>query len=147
SSPSTSSTPTDLFPLSLHDALPIFLGASHTYSTSLNDRVLSFTFDHIMLPDSNTNEPGSHGFAQFSIRPVGMSPGSSVENFADIYFDFNPPIRTNTSVVAVPLATAVPSFAAASASVFPNPASTELLIKGNGPWEATIWSADGRLQA
>lgn len=123
------------------------LGASHTYSTSLNDRVLSFTFDHIMLPDSNTNEPGSHGFAQFSIRPVGMSPGSSVENFADIYFDFNPPIRTNTSVVAVPLATAVPSFAAASASVFPNPASTELLIKGNGPWEATIWSADGRLQA
>src|SRR5690606_41204248 len=83
SSPSTSSTPTDLFPLSLHDALPIFLGASHTYSTSLNDRVLSFTFDHIMLPDSNTNEPGSHGFAQFSIRPVGMSPGSSVENFAD----------------------------------------------------------------
>jgi hypothetical protein len=50
-------------------------------------------------------------------------------------------------VVAVPLATAVPSFAAASASVFPNPASTELLIKGNGPWEATIWSADGRLQA
>lgn len=123
------------------------IGASHTFSAALNGRVLSFTFDHIMLPDSNANEPSSHGFVQFSIRPAAMWPGSSVKNFADIHFDFNPPIRTNTSVVTAPLGTVVPDFASMATHVFPNPASTELWINGNGPWAISIWSADGRLHA
>ena len=105
------------------------LGASHTYSTSLNDRVLSFNFDHIMLPDSNANEPGSHGFAQFSIRPVAMVPGSSVGNFADIYFDFNPPIRTNTSAITAPLITGITTNSDPSYKFHPNPGTDHFTIQ------------------
>ncbi|MDO6388766.1 IPT/TIG domain-containing protein [Pontibacter sp. BT731] len=60
--------------------------------------VLTWTFDNIMLPDSTANEPGSHGYVQFSIKPkVDLAEKTLVENFADIFFDFNSPIRTNVT--------------------------------------------------
>ena len=37
--------------------------------------------------------------AFYSIRPkAGLSLGTRLENFVDIYFDFNDPVRTNTTV-------------------------------------------------
>ena len=60
--------------------------------------VTHFYLDNIMLPDSNVNEVASHGFVNFAIRPKKSALlGSVIENFADIYFDFNDPIRTNTT--------------------------------------------------
>ncbi|MBX0331840.1 IPT/TIG domain-containing protein [Pontibacter sp. HSC-14F20] len=60
--------------------------------------VLTWTFDNIMLPDSTADEPGSHGYIQFSIKPKADLPEKAlVENFADIFFDFNSPIRTNVT--------------------------------------------------
>jgi hypothetical protein len=60
--------------------------------------VLTWTFDNIMLPDSTTDEPGSHGYIQFSIKPKADLPEKTlVENSADIFFDFNSPIRTNVT--------------------------------------------------
>jgi predicted small secreted protein len=59
--------------------------------------VLTFTFNNIMLPDSNANEPDSHGFIQFSVKPrAGLPEKTRIENFADIFFDYNEPVRTNT---------------------------------------------------
>lgn len=122
------------------------LGASHTFSASLEGRVLRFTFDHIMLPDSGSNEPRSHGFAQFSIRPVAMVPGSSVENFADIYFDFNPPVRTNTSVVSAPLITGLLANASPEFAVMPNPGTTHFTLSlSSGQHTITLFDATGRL--
>jgi hypothetical protein len=61
--------------------------------------VLTWTFDNIMLPDSTADEPGSHGFILFSIKPkADLAEKTLVENFADIFFDFNSPIRTNVTV-------------------------------------------------
>ena len=61
--------------------------------------VLTWTFDNIMLPDSTVDEPGSHGYIQFSIKPKAeLAEKTAVENFADIFFDFNSPIRTNLTV-------------------------------------------------
>ncbi len=121
------------------------LGASHTHSTALNGRVLTFTFDHIMLPASNSNEAGSHGFAQFSIKPVSMSPGSSVENFADIYFDVNPPVRTNTSTVSAPLTTLVGTVQPVQMVLHPNPASVQLILDlPPGPHTVTLLNALGK---
>ncbi|RDV11447.1 T9SS C-terminal target domain-containing protein [Pontibacter diazotrophicus] len=61
--------------------------------------VLTWTFDNIMLPDSTTDEPGSHGYIQFSIKPKADLPEkTAVENYADIFFDFNSAIRTNVTV-------------------------------------------------
>ncbi|MBL7776400.1 MAG: T9SS type A sorting domain-containing protein [Saprospiraceae bacterium] len=60
--------------------------------------VIEFLFADINLPDSTSNEPESHGFVHFSLRPKqGLAVGYQLENFCDIYFDFNPPVRTNTA--------------------------------------------------
>jgi uncharacterized repeat protein (TIGR01451 family) len=73
--------------------------ASHLYRlTILDEKVLEFTFDNIMLPDSNVNEPASHGFVTFTIRQQPDLPlGTTVNNSAAIYFDYNEPVITNTS--------------------------------------------------
>jgi uncharacterized repeat protein (TIGR01451 family) len=61
--------------------------------------VAVFNFPNINLVDSTTNEKGSHGFVTFKIK---VKPNAvSIRNQGAIYFDFNPPIYTNTSVVSL----------------------------------------------
>ncbi len=73
--------------------------ASHDFVWSLNpSRELNYTFNNILLPDSTTNLVESNGFFQFFIKPHEDIPyGSTIENQAAIYFDFNDPIYTNTT--------------------------------------------------
>lgn len=74
-----------------------FTGNSHPFTYELVDRILTVRFDQIALPDSATNLAGSIGYFRFMVDQMEDNPASYViENFADIYFDFNPPIRTNT---------------------------------------------------
>lgn len=72
--------------------------SSHPYEVKMEGQgMLIFTFDNIMLPDSNINEPASHGFVQFKIaQQVDLPVGTVIENTASIFFDYNPPIVTNT---------------------------------------------------
>ena len=59
--------------------------------------VLRFNFPNINLPDSTNDEPNSHGYVQFSIKLKDSLPqGTVVSNTSFIYFDYNPPIQTNT---------------------------------------------------
>jgi uncharacterized repeat protein (TIGR01451 family) len=59
--------------------------------------ILEWTFSNIMLPDSNVNEPASHGFVKFTVDQVPDLPyGTVIENSAAIYFDFELPVITNT---------------------------------------------------
>jgi uncharacterized repeat protein (TIGR01451 family) len=78
---------------------------SHPYKMTVGGKgrpVLTFAFDNINLPDSTADEPRSHGRIQFSIRPkAGLPEKTRVENFADIFFDYNEPIRTNTTLNAI----------------------------------------------
>lgn len=73
-------------------------GASHPYNLQIKDnKYCSWTFSNILLPDSNRNEPGSHGYLTFRIKPAnGLVIGNKILNTAAIYFDFNPPVITNT---------------------------------------------------
>jgi hypothetical protein len=72
--------------------------SSHPYEFEVyGERILKFTFNNILLPDSTTNEPESNGFVRFYVDQVTNNPnGTLIENNAGIYFDFNPPIITNT---------------------------------------------------
>lgn len=84
--------------LSPHFDLSTFqMGAhSHAMDWTLEDHVLRVSFPNIMLPDSNINEPLSHGFFNFNVAThEGLPLGTELNNKADIYFDFNEPIRTN----------------------------------------------------
>ncbi len=63
-----------------------------------DDRFVSFNFNYIYLPDSTTNFEESQGYIMYSIQAYDtIEDGTTIENTAAIYFDFNPPIITNTT--------------------------------------------------
>lgn len=71
--------------------------ASHNYTFQMyGPRVLEWTFNNILLPDSNNNEAESHGFITYSVNQKPNLPnGTVIYNDADIYFDYNAPVITN----------------------------------------------------
>ena len=73
--------------------------SSHNYEFRMyGPRVLEWTFNNINLPDSAANQVGSNGFVTFHVEQVpDLAPGTVINNDADIYFDFNAPITTNTT--------------------------------------------------
>jgi len=81
------------------DATTIQLGTSshHYESEILENGILKFTFENIMLPDSNVNLVASNGFVKFKIGlKEDLLPGTIINNSAGIYFDFNAPVITET---------------------------------------------------
>ena len=98
------------------------LSASHAYTlTVLDDHILKFRFDNINLPDSTSDEAGSHGYIMFSLETVaGLQLGDVVQNSAAIYFDFNAPVITNTASTEFITPTLKPT-AKMPLQVLPNP--------------------------
>lgn len=94
------------FTVTVRDTLSEFLdptsielgAASHPYRYELyGGGILKFTFEKILLPDSNVNEALSHGFVKFRAKQREKNTlGITIENRAGIYFDFNAPVLTNT---------------------------------------------------
>lgn len=74
------------------------LSHSHPMTTLIeNDGEAVFKFQNILLPDSNINEPESHGYVLFRINISDDALlGDTIMNTARIFFDYNPPIITNT---------------------------------------------------
>lgn len=143
---------------SLLDITHIQPGASsHPYRMEItNERELLVFFDDIMLPDSNTNEPASHGFVKFRIPQLANNPlGSIIENRAAIYFDFNDPVITQTSfhtigenfleIVSTPTA---PKFEV-KIDIYPNPFSETVVFSIDGPLvkdaDFLLYRANGQL--
>lgn len=95
---------TDTLPASLDPASFIVGSASHVFTWELQgESTLKFRLYNILLPDSNVNEPRSHGFVSFRIKPrLPLSPGAQIINRANIFFDFNPPVITDPCVLTVP---------------------------------------------
>jgi uncharacterized repeat protein (TIGR01451 family) len=123
------------------------LGASHSFEASLlPGRVLRFDFPNIMLPDSGADFLGSQGFASFRLRPVaGLLPGTILSNEADIFFDFNDPIRTNDAELVVELSTGIASTEFGNLRVYPNPATDQLSVSlDEALWIIDIHTMDGR---
>jgi uncharacterized repeat protein (TIGR01451 family) len=90
------------------------LNSSHLdiLEASISGRSLEFAFPSIMLPDSSRHFDASQGFITYTIKAKkGLSENTPIRNSASIYFDQNPPIRTNTTlntlVSMLPGATAV----------------------------------------
>lgn len=123
--------------------------ASHPFTVSFKPgRVVEWRFETILLPDSNTNEPASHGLVTFRIQPqLPLVAGTIVSNAADIYFDFNPPVRTPPAVLVAQSPMGI-SYSGASATLllYPQPASDRVYVKGataNSTYQ--LLQADGRL--
>jgi hypothetical protein len=101
--------------------------ASHNYDVLVNGRVVTFRFNQINLPDSNTNQVMSHGFIKYTIQPAAsFVQGSIVQNTANIFFDFNSPVRTNTTLNTADNSLGIPKVQAMGSvfQVYPNPLSS-----------------------
>ncbi|MEX1189363.1 MAG: T9SS type A sorting domain-containing protein, partial [Bacteroidia bacterium] len=128
-----------------------FTGNSHDYSYEIIDRVLTVTFNPIILPDSTTNLEESIGYIRFAIKQNEDNPNNYVvANFADIYFDFNPPIRTNTEIRTIGEVALNNSelLSTDRLKVFPVPASeyvqVQLPIETNEEFNLTVYDLSGR---
>jgi hypothetical protein len=101
--------------------------SSHPYTFDLSEHgILTFTFNNIMLPDSIADEPKSNGYFNFTVKQRVNNPiGAVINNTAGIYFDYNLPVITNTTVnTIVDMASGiVESSTNAAIKVYPNPFS------------------------
>ena len=108
------------------------LSASHNYNVDiLPGNVLRWKFNNIMLADSGSNEPASHGYIQYRIkRNNNNTPGTQIKNTAYIYFDFNEPVVTNTAINTIEYITDVKSSINFNDewNVYPNPSTGVLYI-------------------
>jgi uncharacterized repeat protein (TIGR01451 family) len=77
--------------------------ASHNYQLNISgENKCSWSFANINLADSNTNEPLSHGYIVFRIKPKSsLAAGDIITNKAFIYFDYNLPVATNLETTTV----------------------------------------------
>ena len=129
------------------------VSASHPVEWNLRGaNVLEFVFQNIMLPDSASNLEASNGYVEFSIVPQkNLTLGDDIPNFADIYFDFNEPIRTNTSIATFDLSTGLRSLKIVEKllDISPNPAGDNCFISlensQTGSGLLLLYDAQGRL--
>ncbi len=73
--------------------------SSHPYTMQIVNNEAIFQFNNINLTPKTTNEAASMGFVKYTIRQKANNPvGTLIHNTAAIYFDFNSPITTNTTL-------------------------------------------------
>ena len=115
------------------------LTTSHKAKLIINNNICTWTFSNIRLPDSNRNEPASHGYITYRIKPLNsVQVNDTIRNAASIYFDYNDPVQTNTHVTIVKLPEAPkPEFAGATDS-FCNSQKIKLLNMPVPEYEATM---------
>jgi uncharacterized repeat protein (TIGR01451 family) len=140
------------------DALPEYLDpatiqwgvSSHPYTiniTGTETPVLEFTFNNINLPHSAVNELASNGFVKFKVATYdSLENGIEINNNANIYFDYNLPILTNTAQVTVSdLVLALAPFVEQNIKVYPNPTSGLLVIETDALQKVEIYTISGVL--
>jgi hypothetical protein len=104
---------------------------------------LDVHFPNIMLADSASDPAGSQGWFMYRIKPKANLPlGSTIDNTASIYFDFNAPVVTNTATTTFNLVTGLDAQvdAAALISVYPNPSADIFNVVFPAEWKKAEWS-------
>jgi hypothetical protein len=102
--------------------------SSHPQVTRITGNKVEFIFENINLPAEQDNEPASHGFIAFKIKTKNtLVLGNTVSNTANIYFDYNFPITTNTTSTTV-TALNTNEFENTSVAISPNPTKNYVSI-------------------
>jgi uncharacterized repeat protein (TIGR01451 family) len=86
------------------------ISASHDYQLTISGgNKCYWNFANINLVDSNMNEPLSHGYITFRIKPKStLIPGDVINNKAFIYFDYNLPVATNNEQTTIQATSVLP---------------------------------------
>jgi len=149
---------TDILDTALDVKTLRLIASSHAITSFrlLPGNLLEVVFDQIALPDSNSNEPASHGFVSFAIqRNKAFNNYYKILNTAAIYFDFNDPIITNTVITTVATPT-VSSFEPnttdtkfAGLAISPNPTAKDFVVdtrgRLSGAGNMELFNAQGKI--
>lgn len=94
--------------------------------------ILKFEFPNIMLSDSS-DHAGRHGMLTYTIDAnSNLSFGTNINHNASIYFDYNPPVATNTAQTTICWPANVKSaIAEKGIAIYPNPAASVITIKSS----------------
>lgn len=123
-------TVTDLLDDQLDENSLEVIRASHNYQMDRTGNLVSWHFADINLPAESADEPGSHGYIYFRVKPESFTAGTTIPNTANIYFDFNPVIQTNTWETEFQDALGTGNLNSEAFAVFPNPAKDRLNVEG-----------------
>lgn len=124
----------DLLNSKLDETSIKMINSSHAYTLNRTGNELNWNFNDINLPPSVPNTAIGHGYITFEIKPKpGYVVGDIIPNTASIFFDFNPPIITNTFNTEFVTTLSIPKFNDSQFVIFPNPTSgiLNILSKGN----------------
>lgn len=123
------------------------IGASHPMQVFfLPGNIIKFDFPNIMLLDSTTNEPASHGSVVYTIDPLVSAEGTVYSNTAYIYFDFNEAIITNTTVNTIHFGLGETPESATQWSAYPVPVNDVVNVSMplEGTWVMHLTDMTGR---
>lgn len=129
------------------------VNTSHAFTMLVvNKNIIQFTFSNLVLPPASINEAASHGFIAYKVKPKSDLPsGSTIKNTAHIYFDFNPPVTTNTVTTQVALVSAIKNHSSGEGkvSVYPNPNNgifnLEFTANYTSPLSISLYDITGKL--
>jgi type IX secretion system substrate protein len=104
------------------------LDGSHPYTTRIsNTNKVEFIFENIQLPFDDANNDGYVAF-KIKTKPT-LVVGNTFSNTANIYFDYNAPIITNTATTAIQVLGTDDFDFNNHFTLYPNPATDILNIK------------------
>ena len=104
---------------------------SHDFVTRIRDaNIVEFIFENINL---SQDDASNDGYVSFKIKTQPtLQLGDTFSNTAEIYFDFNAPIITNTAVTAVEEPLSISDYNLNGAiTLIPNPSNGTLELKNN----------------
>jgi uncharacterized repeat protein (TIGR01451 family) len=143
---------TDFIDLAKFDISSLELtSTSHSCKTLIsNGNKVQFVFDNINLAFT---DPDKYGYVAFKIKTKSnLAVGDSLKNNADIYFDYNLPIKTNTATTKIEnLILGIKNTVTKNGSlqVYPNPSNGNFTInfesKGTYPISIKVMDLKGSI--
>ncbi len=99
--------------------------------TQLTGNAAVFYFPAINLPDSAVSDSASRGYVQYKIKLKDNLPlGTEIKNSADIYFDLNRAVITDTTINTISLTASISQITSEiSFKLYPNPSKNYVSIE------------------
>ena len=105
------------------------ISSSHNYIMERVNNHMVWKFNYINLVSHLQNEELSKGYVTFKIKvKPGFTIGTIIPSVAEIYFDSNPAIVTNTFNTEFVTTLGIANFGSNNLMLFPNPASNSVQI-------------------
>ena len=122
---------TDRLPSGLvANSLKILAHSGTNIQSTIENGIVTFFLDEIQLAPKSIDEEGSMGYVTFKIAlSQEFSLGASLYNYADIFFDYEEPVRTNKVSLHRAISQSV-NERAVTLGVYPSPASQVAHITG-----------------